>query len=72
MRRDVELESLAERLESRAGSAMMCDRPEQQHDLRAAADIVRDYVAILRITGKGAIADDDLPAELGKLLFPAG
>jgi hypothetical protein len=54
MRRDAELESLAMRLANRADSPLLRDQPEMQRDMKAAADVVRDYIAVLRATGKGA------------------
>jgi hypothetical protein len=40
-----------------------------QSDMRAAADVVRDYVAVLRSMGKGAL-DRDIGRELAELLCP--
>jgi hypothetical protein len=69
MRRDAVLESLAIRLANRANSPLLRDQPEMQSDMRAAADVVRDYVAVLRITGKGA-SGRDIGRELAELLSP--
>jgi hypothetical protein len=69
MRRDAELESLAMRLANRAGSPLLRDQPEMQSDMRAAADVVRDYIAILRVTGNGA-SGRDIARELAELLYP--
>jgi hypothetical protein len=69
MRRDAELESLAMRLANRADSTLLRDQPEMQSDMRAAADVVRDYIAVLRITGKGA-SGRDIGRELAELLCP--
>jgi hypothetical protein len=71
MRRDAELESLAVRLVNRADSLLLRDQPEMQSDMRVAADVVRDYIALLRITGKGA-AGRDIGRELAELLCPGG
>jgi hypothetical protein len=71
MGRDAELESLAIRLANRAVSPLLRDQPEMQSDMRAAADVVRDYIAVLRITGKGA-SGRDIGPELAELLCPAG
>jgi hypothetical protein len=71
MRRDAELESLAMRLVNRAHSPLLRDQPELQRDMRAAADVVRDYVAVLRATGKGA-SGRYIGRELAELLYPDG
>jgi hypothetical protein len=71
MRRDAELESLATRLANRADSPLLRDQPEMQSDMRAAADMVQDYIAVLRATGKGA-SGRDVGRELAKLLCPNG
>jgi hypothetical protein len=71
MRRDAELESLATRLANRAGSPLLRDQPEMQSDMRAAADVVRDYIAVLRATGKGAWGRD-IGQKLAELLCPGG
>jgi hypothetical protein len=71
MRRDAELESLAMRLANRADSPLLRDQPELQRDMRAAADVVRDYIAVLRATGKGA-AGRYIGQELAQLLYPDG
>jgi hypothetical protein len=67
MHRDAELESLALRLTSRADSPLLRDQPAMQNDMRAAADVVRDYIAVLRATGKGA-SGRDIGRELAELL----
>jgi hypothetical protein len=69
MLRDAELESLAMRLANRADSPLLRDQPEMQSEMRAAADVVRDYIAVLRITGKGA-SGRDIGRELAELLCP--
>jgi hypothetical protein len=69
MRRDAELESLAMGLSNRAGSTLLRDQPEMQNDMRAAVDVVRDYIAVLRATGKGATGRDS-GRELAELLCP--
>jgi hypothetical protein len=69
MHRGAELESLAMRLTNRADSLLLRGRPEMQSDMRAAADVVRDYVAVLRATGKGALGRD-IGRELAELLCP--
>lgn len=69
MRRDAELESLARRLANRAVSPLLRDQPEMQSDMRAAADVVRDYTAVLRIAGKSA-SGRDIGRELAELLYP--
>jgi hypothetical protein len=67
MRRDTELESLAMRLANRADSPLLRDQPEMQSDMRAAADVVRHYITVLRATGKGASG-----RELAELLCQDG
>lgn len=67
MRRDAELESLATRLTDGANSPLLRDNPKMQSDLTAAAAVVRDYAAFLRMTEQGASGRD-----LAQLLCPGG
>jgi hypothetical protein len=58
MRRDAILESLAVRLANRADSAMLRDLSEMQRDMTAAADVIRDYIAVLPVTSSSALTQD--------------
>lgn len=67
MRRNAELESLAARLTKGAASPLLRDHPEMRNDLQVAASVVRDYIAILRMSQEGASG-----RELAQLLCPGG
>jgi hypothetical protein len=71
MHRSAELESLAMRLANRANSPLLQGQPEMQSDMKAAADVVQDYVAILRAAGKGGLLSRDIGRELAELLCPS-